>query len=78
MRLNFHATGDGPTLIILHGFLGSLDNWRTVALRLGARFRVMTLDLRNHGYSPHHRVMSYPAMAEDIHQFLDQQSVASA
>ncbi|MGE5820796.1 MAG: alpha/beta fold hydrolase [Deltaproteobacteria bacterium] len=78
MRLNFHATGDGPTLIILHGFLGSLDNWWTVAQRLGARFRVMTLDLRNHGHSPHHRVMSYPAMAEDIHEFLDQQSIASA
>jgi esterase len=78
MRLNFQATGDGPTLIILHGFLGSLDNWRTAAQRLGARFRVITLDLRNHGHSPHHRVMSYPAMAEDVHEFLDQQNMASA
>jgi pimeloyl-ACP methyl ester carboxylesterase len=77
MRLNFQATGDGPTLIILHGFLGSSDNWRRAAQRLGARFRVITLDLRNHGHSPHHRVMSYPAMAEDIHEFLDQQIIPS-
>jgi esterase len=78
MRLNFQATGDGPTLIILHGFLGSLDNWRTAAQRLGARFRVITLDLRNHGHSPHNPVMSYLALAEDIDEFIDQQRMASA
>ncbi|MGE5302053.1 MAG: alpha/beta fold hydrolase [Alphaproteobacteria bacterium] len=78
MRLNFQARGDGPALIILHGFLGSLDNWRTAGQRLGARFRVTTLDLRNHGHSPHDPVMNYPVMAEDIHEFLDQQNIASA
>lgn len=78
MQLNFQATGDGPALIILHGFLGSLDNWRTAGQRLGTRFRVITLDLRNHGHSPHDPVMNYPAMAEDIHEFLDQQNIASA
>jgi esterase len=78
MRLNFQARGNGPALIILHGFLGSLDNWRTAGQRLGARFRVITLDLRNHGHSPHDPVMNYPAMAEDIHEFLDQENIASA
>jgi esterase len=78
MRLNFQTTGDGPKLIILHGFLGSLDNWRTAGQRLGSRFRVITLDLRNHGHSPHDPVMNYAAMAEDIHEFFDQQNVASA
>lgn len=78
MQLNFQAIGDGPTLIILHGFLGSLDNWRTAGQRLGARFRVITMDLRNHGHSPHDQVMSYPAMAGDILEFLDQQNITSA
>ena len=78
MRLNFQATGDGPALIILHGFLGSLENWRTAGRRLGTRFRVVTPDLRNHGYSPHDPIMSYPVMAEDIYEFLDQQNIASA
>src|SRR5574342_144755 len=78
MRLNFQATGDGPILVILHGFLGSLDNWRTTGQRLGTRFRVITLDLRNHGHSPHDPVMSFPAMAEDIYEFFDQQNIASA
>jgi pimeloyl-ACP methyl ester carboxylesterase len=78
MRLNFQATGNGPTLIILHGFLGSLDNWRNAARRLGASFTVITLDLRNHGHSPHEPSMSYPSMAEDVLEFLDQRNLASA
>ena len=47
MRLNFHIQGDGPPLIILHGFLGSLDNWRTMSKRFAAHYRVFAVDLRN-------------------------------
>lgn len=78
MRLNFRAIGDGPPLIILHGFLGSLDNWRTVSDRMSSRFKIISVDLRNHGHSPHHPAMSYPAMAEDIYEFCNHQNIASA
>lgn len=78
MRLNFQAIGDGLPLIILHGFLGSLDNWRTASNRMSSRFKIISVDLRNHGHSPHHPAMSYPAMAEDIYEFCDQQNIASA
>jgi pimeloyl-ACP methyl ester carboxylesterase len=78
MQLNFHARGNGPTLIILHGFLGSSDNWRTTAQRLAASFKVVTLDLRNHGHSSHDPIMSYPTMAEDVLEFLDQKNLAPA
>lgn len=78
MRLNFQATGSGPSLIILHGFLGSSDNWRNSATRLGASFSVTALDLRNHGHSPHAPFMSYVSMAEDVLEFLDRQNISSA
>ncbi len=78
MHLNFQATGDGPPLIILHGFLGSLDNWRAVSHRMSSRFKIISVDLRNHGHSPHHPAMSYPAMAEDLCEFFNQQDMASA
>jgi pimeloyl-ACP methyl ester carboxylesterase len=78
MRLNFRAIGDGPPLIILHGFLGSLDNWRTASDRMSSRFKIISVDLRNHGRSPHHPAMSYPAMADDIYEFCNQQNIASA
>ena len=49
MRLNFQVQGDGFPLIILHGFLGSLDNWRSVSKGLSKSYKVYNLDLRNHG-----------------------------
>jgi len=78
MQLNFQTVGKGPPLIILHGFLGSLDNWRTVSNRMSSRFKIISVDLRNHGHSPHDSVMSYPIMAKDIDEFFDQQNIASA
>ena len=41
-------------------------------------FRVFTVDLRNHGRSPHHNDMNFEVMAEDIHQFLIDQNIDKA
>lgn len=53
-------------LIILHGLLGSMDNWRSQAKRLCSNRPVITFDLRNHGDSPHIEGLSYREMAEDV------------
>ncbi len=53
-------------LLILHGLLGSMDNWRSQAKRLSANRPVITMDLRNHGNSPHLKGMSYREMYEDV------------
>ena len=53
-------------LFIIHGLLGSMDNWRSQAKRLSATRPVITLDLRNHGNSPHIKGMSYREMYEDV------------
>jgi len=57
--------------VILHGLLGSSDNWQTLGKRYAATHHVWMLDARNHGKSPHHPVHSYSAMAEDVLAFLD-------
>jgi len=64
--LHFFEVGTGPSLIILHGLFGSGDNWRTLAKRFSSDFRVILVDLRNHGESFHSETHSYPLMAEDI------------
>lgn len=64
-------------LIILHGLLGSSDNWHSVARRLSAAMPVVALDARNHGRSPHSDVFSYEVMAEDVREFLRQQGLPS-
>jgi len=60
-----HAEDKTP-LFILHGLLGSMDNWRSQAKRLSQTRPVYTLDLRNHGGSPHIKGMSYREMYEDV------------
>jgi len=57
---------DKTPLFILHGLLGSMDNWRTQAKRLSQAQTVITLDLRNHGDSPHIKGMSYREMYDDV------------
>jgi len=78
MRLNFQVQGDGFPLIILHGFLGSLDNWRSVSKGLSKSYKVYNLDLRNHGESPHSEVMSYPIMAQDLREFFTEHEIPEA
>ncbi len=71
MKLYFRETGQGAPLIILHGLYGSSDNWLTIARELSANFRVIVPDLRNHGRSPHSTEHSYPAMAADVLELMD-------
>ena len=70
--------GDGPPLVILHGLFGSARNWCGIAAGLAGRYRVFTLDLRNHGDSPWDPEMSYEAMADDVRAFLAAQDIAGA
>ena len=78
MRLNFHVQGKGVPLIILHGFLGASDNWRAMSKRLADQCKVYSLDLRNHGASPHSPVMDYAAMADDVREFFASENIDRA
>lgn len=62
---------DAPALVLLHGLLGSSRNWQTAGKQLAESFRVIALDLRNHGGSPHDRHMDYPSMAADVLTWMD-------
>ena len=68
-RLHYKSIGDSAnpaSIILLHGMLGSMDNWRSQAQRLSTHFHVITPDLRNHGRSPHLSGMRYKDMAHDV------------
>ncbi|MFN0159537.1 MAG: alpha/beta fold hydrolase [Bacteroidota bacterium] len=78
MHLHYRSYGSGHPLIILHGLLGSLDNWATLAKRLAAQFHVFAFDARNHGRSSHSDVMNYDVMVEDLRAFMREHGIASA
>ncbi|MBT9394084.1 alpha/beta fold hydrolase [Hymenobacter sp. NST-14] len=73
LQLHFREMGQGAPLVILHGLFGTLDNWQTLARRWAeAGHRVLLVDLRNHGRSPHSPDHSYDLMAEDVRGLFDQ------
>ncbi len=71
MELAYKQYGQSgsPKLLILHGLFGMLDNWHMQAQRFANHFEVFTLDLRNHGRSPHCNEMDYTLMAQDVADF---------
>jgi len=79
IALNYSDTGgDGTPLVVIHGLFGSADNWRSHIKAWEARRRVVAVDLRNHGRSPHVRGMGYAQMADDVLALLDRLSIPRA
>ncbi len=78
MQLHFKKEGKGKPLVIIHGLYGSLDNWLFISGKLAGRYTVYSVDLRNHGRSPHDPVHSYETMKDDLVVFFDQHQLEPA
>ena len=72
MLLYSNIIGQGHPFIILHGFLGMSDNWKTLGKRFAeSAFEVHLVDQRNHGRSFHDNEFNYEVMAKDIKHYCD-------
>ena len=71
LPLHFDETGNGRPMVIVPGLFGSTRNWRSVASCLANRYRVITVDQRNHGESPHADEMDFACMAADVQALAD-------
>ena len=71
MELYYRKYGEGSPMIILHGLLGISDNWVSFARRIShSGYRCLIPDQRNHGHSPHHDVLNYYALTDDLGEFI--------
>lgn len=78
-QLHYKIFGDrGPPLLILHGLFGSLENWASQAKAFSRRHKVIAVDLRNHGRSPHVANMGYDLMADDVLRLLQHLGIDKA
>lgn len=66
MGLFYREIGEGVPVVILHGLYGSSDNWMPIARKLSEQYKVLSVDLRNHGASPHFSTHTYPEMVTDL------------
>jgi pimeloyl-ACP methyl ester carboxylesterase len=72
MKLHSNILGEGKALLILHGFLGMSDNWKTLGNDFSeAGFQVHLIDQRNHGRSPHSNEFNYLLLAKDVKEYID-------
>jgi len=79
MKLHTQVFGEGKKLVILHGFLGMGDNWKSLSKNFAkAGFEVHIPDMRNHGKSPHSDEFSYEIMVQDIKEYFDAHGIENA
>ena len=72
MILYSKIEGNGMPLLILHGFLGMSDNWKSLGSQFATQgFQVHLLDLRNHGRSFQSKIFDYNVMAQDVKEYCD-------
>lgn len=70
--MHFHTAGDGPTLLLLHGFLEDHSMWYQLAGELQNEYRVIMPDLAGHGKTPVlDDVQFMPAMAAQVAELMD-------
>lgn len=50
-RVRYVDVGEGPTVVLLHGFASSIENWVAVMPRLVKDHRVIAIDLRGFGWT---------------------------
>ena len=76
--LHSKITADkGNELLILHGFLGMGDNWKSHANKIAeSGFKVHLIDLRNHGKSFWSNEFSFDLMVEDIYEYISHHKIS--
>lgn len=60
-------------LVVIHGLFGSKSNWRSMCKAFNAKTRrkIIAVDARNHGESPHSSLHSYDHISADIKCLID-------
>lgn len=70
--LHSNILGEGKPFVILHGFLGMSDNWKTHGKHLAEQgFEVHLVDQRNHGRSFWDANFSYELLAADLKAYCE-------
>ena len=75
-KLFYREYGSGKPLIILHGLLGSSDNWLLHGKLFAKTFNVFIIDQMNHGNSPHSQSINYKTLTIDLFNFIKSKNLS--
>ena len=75
-RVRYVDVGEGPPVVLLHGFASSIENWITVMPKLVKDHRVIAIDLRGFGWTDRPVADYSPkAQAQLLKALLDERKV---
>jgi pimeloyl-ACP methyl ester carboxylesterase len=78
-QIAYRKTGNGPVIILVHGFPGDGDMWRMVVSHLSAAYTVLTPDLPGAGESASAgEGLTVEVMAACAKEILDKEQIAKA
>ncbi|MDR3287435.1 MAG: alpha/beta fold hydrolase [Prevotellaceae bacterium] len=70
-------TGKGKTIVLLHGYLETMDVWENIIAELSKNFRIIAVDLPGHGLSGFiEGATTMDFMADCIKSILDKQQIS--
>jgi pimeloyl-ACP methyl ester carboxylesterase len=81
VKIHYEVTGDGPALLLTHGYSATGEMWRGQLAALSPYFKVITWDMRGHGasdYPQDQAAYSEEATVADMAALLDAVGAKSA
>ncbi len=78
MSLNYVIRGQGEPLILIHGLFGSLENLGVIARQLEKDYRVISIDLPDHGQSIRTKSFSFENYASLVMDTLESINIEHA
>jgi len=69
--LHARVLGKGRPFLILHGYFGMGDNWKSLGNKFSESYEVHLIDQRNHGRSFHADEFDYDIMVEDLYNYIE-------
>lgn len=78
-RVRFTDKGEGPPVVLIHGFASSLETWETVTPELVKKHRVIALDLKGFGWTDRPEGDYSPwAQARIVRALMDRRGIEKA
>lgn len=76
--MHYVIAGQGEPVVLIHGLFGNFDNLKSLGSSLEDKFKVIRVDVPNHGVSPHWHTMDYNSLADAFITLLDSLNIESA
>ena len=78
-RIHYSDSGNGASIVLLHGYLESSEVWNGFEAKLASKFRVISVDLPGHGLSDvYGEVHTMEFMATAVKELLDSMGIKKA